>query len=1370
MRLLTLFLFAIVAYPQSGIITTFAGAFPIGDGGSARQAALFGPQGLAFDAMGAAYISESGVGRVRKISPDGVITTVAGIGVGGYAGDGGPAVAARFSAPSSLAFDLEGRLLIADSLNHRIRRVSANGVVTTIAGDGRSGFTGDGADATRANLFNPTGLAVAHDGTIFFCDSFNHRVRRILVDGTIDTYFGGGSSGVLANGSIAAPDPANPLVQPTSLALAATGELFVSDSTRHRIFRIDRDRRITPFAGTGVPGFSGDGGPAILANVNTNGPIALDSIGNLYLTDNRNNRIRMVSPDGVIKTIAGDGTLGSSGDGGSALDARLAHINGLAWHNGQLFFCDSLTQSVRRIASDGQISRFAGIDALTGDGSLAAYARFINPRNVAVAPNGDILVVDGVRIRRISVSGKIETIAGTGSPYGSGDDGPAIEAGLTAGTQIAVDRNGNLYIGENGFGMAATGNRIRKIDKDGIITRVAGTGSFGFDGDGGPATSARLAGPGGVVVDEAGNLYIADTGNHRIRKVSVDGVISTIAGNGVAGFAGDGGPATHAVLNSPQTIALDAEGNVFIADRQNYRIRKISTDGIISTIAGDGRLGFAGDGGDSRNAALSGVNGIAVDREGNLFLADSGNSRIRKVGRNGVITTVAGNGSVQLSGDGGAATLAGLSPSGVAVDSNGVIYISDTGSSRIRKVEGSISYLAAPSALVFSTALGGPAQQRAVSLTVPDRVSRAFTVSALPTWLSATPTGGTIEADPAILTVTMNPVGLAKGSYSTVIRVSNPHSTSEFVNIGVILTVSGTPQQLRLSQTGLFFASLAGGPQPPPQSVRVLNTGIGATQWTASANTLAGGQGWLSVSPASGTSQANTAGTQVDVRVNPEGLAAGTYFGQVIIYAPGADNSPQSATIVLNVLPADRPPGPVVEPLGLLFTGSSIQHIQVSNVTARSLTMTSTTVFPDQRTWFTLQLPAGGSVLPGQVGRIEVRPAIQGIPAGTYRGTINLRFTPDNITTVVNLLLVIPPAPPAGADRATTAACVPKRLNPIFRSPGQGFIATASWPVPIEVQVVDDCGQPHTSGQVVVTFNSGDPPLALNATFDGRWSGTWAARNVRNSVTMIARATRFDPRLEATTQITGASRENPDQPLITPGGIVNGASRKAETPVSPGAAIAVVGAKMAREQQQAATLPLPAQIGETSMSIAGRTIPLRSVSEGRIEGIVPYQTPDSTVHQLIVRRGLALSLPEYVVVASSGPGVYAVDETGIGQGRVFVTNENAELVLADPSRPARAGERLTILCVGLGSLKAVVNAGEAAPSDPPVEVAATVRVTIQGHDAEVQSAVLAPGLAGVYQVIARIPDDIIPDANAALVVTVNGQSSPLVTVAVVDQK
>jgi sugar lactone lactonase YvrE len=361
----------------------------------------------------------------------------------------------------------------------------------------------------------------------------------------------------------------------------------------------------------------------------------LDTHGNLFIADSFDNRIRKVS-GGIITSVAGNGSAYFSGDGGPAT--------------------------------------LAGMGNLTGVGADAA---------------GDVFVEDlgDGRIRKAGTNGLITTYAGTGVFGYNGDGIAATNAELYYPEGLAADKAGNLYIADD------LNNRIRKINTNGIISTMAGTGTSGFSGDGGPAASALLSGPTGVALDSAGNLYIADAGNQRIRRIDTNVIITTVAGNGAPGpylngtFSGDGGQATNAGLSNPSSVTVDAVGNLFIADTFNRRVRRVGTNGIINTYAGNGTYGVTGDGGLATNAEFKTIGGLAVDSGGNLFIADSLGDRIREVGTNGIITTFAGNGTTAFSGDGGAATNAGISgPYGIAFDPFGNLLVTDPGNQRVRKV------------------------------------------------------------------------------------------------------------------------------------------------------------------------------------------------------------------------------------------------------------------------------------------------------------------------------------------------------------------------------------------------------------------------------------------------------------------------------------------------------------------------------------------------------------------------------------------------------------------------------------------------------------------------------------------------------------
>lgn len=343
---------------------------------------------------------------------------------------------------------------------------------------------------------------------------------------------------------------------------------------------------ISTAAGTGIGGYSGDGGPATAAQLNHPGQITADASGNIYIAELNNNVIRKISISGIISTVAGTGVAGYSGDGGPATAAKLNSPYGIA---------------------------------IDGAGNLYI---------------GDF---NNQRVRKVNTSGIISTVAGTGTGGYGGDGGPAAAATLWNPGFLNVDGTGNVYVCDN------QNQRVRKINvATGIITTVAGNGTAGYSGDGGPATSARLSYPNGIFIDGVGIMYIGDASNNVIRKVNSSGIISTIAGTGVAGYSGDGGPATAAMLNLSSNLYVDAAGNILFADTYNERVRKINTSGIITTIAGTGVAGYSGDGGLATAAQLNRPDGVVIAPSGKIYISEGYNNRIRVIGPNNTPSFSAG--------------------------------------------------------------------------------------------------------------------------------------------------------------------------------------------------------------------------------------------------------------------------------------------------------------------------------------------------------------------------------------------------------------------------------------------------------------------------------------------------------------------------------------------------------------------------------------------------------------------------------------------------------------------------------------------------------------------------------------------------------
>ena len=589
----------------------------------------------------------------------GDIYTIAGDGTAGFAGDGGPATTAELSNPKGMAVDAAGNVLIADTGNSRIRVVAAAtgtfygramtaGDIYTIAGDGTAGFAGDGGPATAAELAYPEGVTVDPAGNLLIADTNNSRIRVVA---------------------------------------AAAGTFYGRAMTAGDIYTI---------AGDGTAGFAGDSGRATVAELNLPFGVTVGGAGNLVIADTDNNRIRVVAARtgthygqamtaGDIYTVAGDGTPGFSGDGGPATAAELGEPEGMAADvAGNMLIADTNNNRIRVVAESsgthyGQVMKAGDIYTVAGNGSYgfsgdgrpAIEARLKSPAGIAAGAAGNLLIADAGnnRIRVVAErtgtffghamkAGDIYTIAGSpgGRGYG-GDGGPGTAAKLDFPQAVRVDTSGNVLIADTinsriRVVAARTGTFYGQTMTAGDIYTIAGNGTDGYTGDGGPATAAQVFEPTGMVVDGAGNMLIADTGNNRIRVVAARtgtfygqamtaGDIYTVAGDGTLGFSGDGGPATAAELALPGGVTVDTSGNVLIADTYNDRIRVVAasngtfygqamTAGDIYTIAGNGTYGFDGDGGPGATAELGNPEAVAADA-GNVLIADSLNNRIREL-------------------------------------------------------------------------------------------------------------------------------------------------------------------------------------------------------------------------------------------------------------------------------------------------------------------------------------------------------------------------------------------------------------------------------------------------------------------------------------------------------------------------------------------------------------------------------------------------------------------------------------------------------------------------------------------------------------------------------------------------------------------
>jgi hypothetical protein len=746
----------IIAGSSASFIYSIAGngnAGYQGDGGLATLAGLNSPSGTVMDGAGNLYIADTYNNVVRKVTAgSGLITTIAGTGTAGYSGDGFAAVNSQLNWPAALALDSAGNLFIADSNNFAVRRVDkTTGVITTFAGSGTLGNSGNGGAAANAQLSYVDGIAFDSANNLYIADSGNSQVWEVLsATSAITIVAGNGTPGYSGDSG---PASGALLNSPNGVAVDHAGNVYIADKDNQAIRKIAAGTKvISTVAGdsTGVGGYGGDGGAATGAQLNSPMAVTVDAAGDLFIADSLNSVIRRVDANTqVISTVAGNGSFCSplSGDGGPALSAGLCYPTGITVDaTGNLYIADSLDQRVRMAAiasappSTAAASpafsvtggTYAGVQTVTiSDATPGAsiYITIDGTAPAALSPGylGPINVSGSVTVQAIAIApgyqqsptataaytinyppvAIISTVAGDGVNGFSGAGGAAASAEFGYLQGLALDGAGNLY-------MADIGNNVVWMfsPASGNINIVAGNGTPGYSGDGALATGAQLNYPSGPAVDQSGNLYIADSTNNVIRLVAAGSqIISTFAGNGVGSYSGDGIPAISAELSNPTGVAVDSTGNVYIADSSNSRVRMVTlSTGLISTFAGDGLYVDNGDGGPAASAGVQQPVALAFDNSGNLFIGEE-NGRIRRVdAKTNVITTVAGNGDQGYSGDGGLATSAEIAEPTIAFDQAGDLYISSLPAA-VREVSAATGMIAtvAGSGITGFTGDGGSA-------------------------------------------------------------------------------------------------------------------------------------------------------------------------------------------------------------------------------------------------------------------------------------------------------------------------------------------------------------------------------------------------------------------------------------------------------------------------------------------------------------------------------------------------------------------------------------------------------------------------------------------------------------------------------------
>ncbi len=759
--------------------TPLAGAASLLDhtDGTGANARFFNPTGVAVDGSGNVYVADGGDHTVRKITAGGVVSTLAG--TSGQAGsrDG---TSALFLYPYAVAADGSGNVYVADTGNNNIRKIAAGGNVSTLAGN--AGISGSSDGTGSAALFNqPQGIAVDASGNVYVSDTNNSTIRKVTAAGMVSTLAGaagqtGGSDGAGASARFS---------YPAGLAVDGSGNIYVADFDNSTIRKVTSGGSVSTFAGSAGNSGSLDGAGGS-ARFNHPAGISVDAAGNVYVIDTSNQTVREISPAGSVSTLAGTAGIGGSSDGTGAA-ARFFYPTGIAsTAAGAVYIADTGNHTIRAMPSPGSVGTLAGAAGTLGsaDGT-GSQARFAYPYGVASA-SGKTYVADtnNNTIRVVTTAGAVTTLAGSG--LSGGADGPGTAAQFNGPTGVAVDGNGNVFVADRG------NSTIRKITAAGAVSTLAGVAGVAGSSDG-TGAAARFNAPQGVAVDNVGNVYVADANNNTIRKITSAGTVTTLAG--AAGQSGSGdGAGGSARFNGPYGVAVDSAGNVYVADHFSGTVRMINTSNTVSTLAGTaGQLGFTD--GTGFAAKFNQPSSIAVDGGGYLYVADTYNRAIRQVSPGGSVATL--NGSQARF----------LYPQGIAVDASGTLYVADGDNQSISS---------------GGVVVSPPSGTQVASQSITSGQNATFTVAASGAGMAYQ---WQTSADSGTTWANVSDNGTFSGSTTATLTVNSPSSS---MSGDLFRAQLSNPAGSSVSASGTLTvsSSVGGVGGPPTGSARITNLSI----------------------------------------------------------------------------------------------------------------------------------------------------------------------------------------------------------------------------------------------------------------------------------------------------------------------------------------------------------------------------------------------------------------------------------------------------------------------------------------------------------------------------------------------------------------
>lgn len=1349
---------------RQGIISTFAGTGAAGYKDGATNAAQFSlPFDVAVNSSGAVYVNDAGNFRVRLIA-QGKVSTVAGNGQIAAGPENAVATASPLADVEGLATDAQGNVYISEFAANRVRKITPEGHLVTVAGTGAApagsagcsttpaAADGDPQPALSATLSGPAGLAVDTTG-LYIADVNSQRIRKVS-NNTISTLAGSGQTGTADGAALSAS-----FHTPWGIAVSTAGDIYVADRDSSLLRDLTPSNTVRTVAGNGAFLSSANGKPAIFANLLDPFGVSLDSSGNLLIADSGNNVVRRTGSGGSLSIIAGTGAQECSGDNGAATQAGLSTpINANSDSSGNILIADFDNSRIRKLAN-GNLTTLIGSDtnspianptqAVTDGNGNTYIADYGNNRIVLLRPDGthtvyksglshpfgvaldgqrNLYVTEftGGRVTEIRSDGSTITVAGGGALVGRNADGQsATSARLINPAGIALDSTGAVYFTDPGD------NTVRRV-KNGLITTIAGNGSAGYAGDGGLATSAALRSPYGIAVDsQSGTVYISDTLNNRIRAILTAAPSFAVTPSSLSFTVDQDGP-----VSDVATVAAAANGVpglLFTASASQSWISVTPSSGTV--------------------AAMPATIQVRIDPTGLGPKTYNETVTVTAPGANPPSQTIALTINVNSS-----------QPAVLDVDTNSINLAFTKGDQNttqqiqiLNRGDKPLQFSFAPSInngsgwLNAAGSAGGSEGAGSANTSTPTS----------PGSVSLTISPGNL--DPGAYTATLR----IRSSGITNNRCAKK-SGDDFCDIPVNIVVNDKPGKLVVSETALQFTAVKGAAAPPAKSIDFVNAGSGTLNWTASQQVaVASGPQWLSIDTGSGSLDAQGGATAtIRASVNPANLDAGTYYGQVQISSNDALNSPRFVNVVLNVVPATTDPGAEVSAAGVLFVPSgdggnpSSQTVMITNLSTQPLSFTSSRL-TDSGNWL-VHVPPAATIPPGQSLPVVVQPDFSNV-SGMHQAAITFQFG-NGTSKTLNVLGLAPTGTNAVGSLKRGQAEHPggPRAGSCSAPPAVQLLALPAsvqlgQPVSLQAKVVDGCGNTAGSNFVVhANFSSNDRNVNMALSPAGIWTGQWTPTDAKSQVQIAVYAS--DP-------VAGVLNHSNPPAVVTvtsptaalPTGRIANAASYADTPLAPGTFVSIFGAQLA--SGTGFGTPFSSSIYGTTVMLGGRVLPLSYVSPSQINAQLPYDLPPNTQQTMTIQRSETLSASVDFLIAKAQPAIFTTNAQGFGQGDVYVFRGSTS-PLADASNPAKAGDIVTIYCTGLGSLQADVSAG--ANVSGPTPTVDTPTVTIGGvpvDPAGILYSGLSPGNPGLYQINARVPNGVAAGNSVPVVITMNGQSS-----------